>query len=48
VIATPKAGTPEHVREDCDALEIKLTKEDLHDLDEAFPPPGEPEPLEMI
>ena len=48
VIAIPKAGTPEHVRENCDALEIKLTKEDLHELDEAFPPPREPQPLETI
>jgi diketogulonate reductase-like aldo/keto reductase len=48
VIAIPKAGTPEHVREDYDALEIKLTKEDLRELDEAFPPPREPQPLEMI
>jgi diketogulonate reductase-like aldo/keto reductase len=48
VIAIPKAGTPEHVREDYDALEVELTKADLHDLDEAFPPPREPQPLEMI
>lgn len=48
VIAIPKAGSPEHVREDYDALEIKLTPEDLHELDEAFPPPREPQPLEMI
>ena len=30
------------------AAEIKLTPEDLHELDEAFPPPREPQPLEMI
>lgn len=48
VIAIPKAGTPEHVREDYDALELRLTKEDLAELDEAFPPPREPQPLEMI
>lgn len=48
VIAIPKAGSPEHVREDYDAPEIKLTPEDLHELDEAFPPPREPQPLEMI
>ena len=48
VIAIPKAGSPEHVREDHDALAIRLTPEDLHELDEAFPPPREPEPLEMI
>jgi len=48
VIAIPKAGSPEHVREDYDALEIELTPGDLHELDEAFPPPREPQPLEMI
>ena len=48
VIAIPKAGSPEHVREDRDALEIRLTPEDLHELDEAFPPPRAPQPLEMI
>jgi diketogulonate reductase-like aldo/keto reductase len=48
VIAIPKAGSPEHVREDYDALEIKLTTEDLHELDGAFPPPREPQPLEVI
>jgi diketogulonate reductase-like aldo/keto reductase len=48
VIAIPKAGTPEHVREDHDALALKLTPDDLHELDEAFPPPRGPQPLEMI
>jgi diketogulonate reductase-like aldo/keto reductase len=48
VIAIPKAGSPEHVREDFDALEIKLTSADLHELDDAFPPPRESQPLEMI
>jgi diketogulonate reductase-like aldo/keto reductase len=48
VIAIPKAGSPEHVREDYDALEITLTAGDLHELDKAFPPPGEPQPLETI
>jgi diketogulonate reductase-like aldo/keto reductase len=48
VIAIPKAGTPEHVREDYDALELELTEEDLRELDRAFPPPRHPQPLEMI
>lgn len=48
VIAIPIAGSPEHVREDYEALEIELTPQDLHELDEAFPPPREPQPLEMI
>jgi diketogulonate reductase-like aldo/keto reductase len=48
VIAIPKAGTPEHVREDRDALALKLTPDDLQELDEAFPPPRGPQPLETI
>jgi diketogulonate reductase-like aldo/keto reductase len=48
VIAIPKAGRPEHVREDFDALEIRLTREDLQELDEAFPRPPRKVPLEMI
>jgi diketogulonate reductase-like aldo/keto reductase len=48
VIAIPKAGTPDHVREDHGALALRLTKEDLRELDEAFPPPTEHHSLEMI
>ena len=48
VIAIPKAGNPEHVTEDRGALDIRLTSEDLKDLDEAFPPPTKPVPLEII
>jgi len=47
VIAIPKAGTPEHVREDRGALDVHLTKQDLAALDTAFPPPTRPVPLEM-
>lgn len=48
VCAIPKAGTPEHVRENRAALDIRLTKEDFTALDHAFPPPDGPRPLEMI
>ena len=48
VIAIPKAGTPEHVREDHGALGVELTAADLDALDEAFPPPREAQPLEML
>ncbi len=48
VIAIPKAGTREHVREDYDALKLELTKEDLRELDSEFRPPREPQALEMI
>ncbi|MET9225907.1 aldo/keto reductase [Lentzea sp. NPDC003310] len=48
VNAIPKAGSPEHVRENARALELRLTDQDLADLDDAFPPPAGPEPLEML
>ena len=48
VIAIPKAGTPEHVRENVAALAVRLTDGDLAHLDRAFPPPDGPRPLEMI
>jgi diketogulonate reductase-like aldo/keto reductase len=48
VIAIPKASSPAHVRDNHAALELKLTEEDYVELDNAFPPPQGPEPLEMI
>jgi diketogulonate reductase-like aldo/keto reductase len=48
VIAIPKAGAPKHVEENHGALDIQLTHEDLDDLNRAFPPPAEPQPLEML
>jgi diketogulonate reductase-like aldo/keto reductase len=48
IIAIPRAGTPEHVREDRAAVELHLTEEDLKALDREFPPPSRKQPLEMI
>jgi diketogulonate reductase-like aldo/keto reductase len=48
VATIPKAGTPEHVRENRGAYELQLTEEDLAVLDRAFPPPAEPRPLEVL
>jgi len=48
VIAIPKASSPAHVRENRAALELRLTEEDFSVLDDVFPPPQGPEPLEMI
>jgi diketogulonate reductase-like aldo/keto reductase len=48
VIAIPRAGSPDHVRENASAVAISLTSRDLADLDRAFPPPTEPRALEMI
>ena len=48
VIAIPKAGKSKHVRENFGALELKLTKQDLSELDQAFLPPTKRVPLETI
>jgi len=48
VIAIPKATRQEHVRQNVAALDIKLTPQDLADLDRAFPPPMRKRGLEMI
>lgn len=47
-IAIPKAASEKHVRENRDALAVRLSAQDLAVLDFAFPPPGGPAPLEMI
>jgi diketogulonate reductase-like aldo/keto reductase len=48
VIAIPKAGRAEHLRENSAALDIALTAEELAELDKAFPPPSGPQPLETL
>jgi diketogulonate reductase-like aldo/keto reductase len=48
VIAIPKASSQDHVRQNVAALDIKLTGEDLTELDRAFPPPTRKRGLEMI
>src|SRR5213075_2967145 len=48
VIAIPKAGNAQHVRENREALNVQLSEEDLKLLDELFEPPTEKIPLEMI
>ena len=47
IVAIPKATNLDHVRENIGALEIRLTDEDLAELDRAFPPPQKKIPLEM-
>jgi diketogulonate reductase-like aldo/keto reductase len=44
----PKAGTPEHVRENRAALDLRLTREDVAVLDRAFAPPAGPQPLATL
>lgn len=48
VIAIPRAGTPDHVRENREAADLRLTAEDLEELDAASPPPRAKRPLEML
>ena len=48
VIAIPKASTEAHVRDNAASLKIKLTKEDLTDLDREFPPPKSKTSLPML
>lgn len=48
VIAIPKSGRIERVRENRAALDVVLSSDDLAELDQAFPPPRRKIPLEMI
>jgi len=48
VIAIPKASKEKHVRDNVRSIEIKLTNEDLADLDREFPPPKSKKPLPML
>ena len=48
VMAIPKAGHPERVRENHGALDVALTPQDLAELDAAFKPPTRKIPLEML
>lgn len=48
MIALPKAGTVEHVRENRAAADLVLNDADVAALDAAFPPPRARGPLEML
>ena len=48
VITIPKAGNPEHVRENRGALDIQLTSKDLRDLFDVFEPPAHKVALEVL
>lgn len=48
VNAIPRAGTPLHVRQNAAARDIELTRDNLHALDRAFPPPNRARPLEVL
>lgn len=48
VIAIPKASNVKHVRDNAGSIKVKLTKEDLNDLDREFPPPKSKKSLPML
>jgi diketogulonate reductase-like aldo/keto reductase len=48
VIAIPKASDKNHVRDNARSMNIKLTEEDLTDLDREFAPPKTKQPLPML
>ncbi|MDB6111970.1 MAG: aldo/keto reductase [Pedosphaera sp.] len=48
VIAIPKTGHRDRLQEDLGALEHRLTKSQLAELDKLFLPPSGPRPLEML
>ncbi|MYX95258.1 aldo/keto reductase [Streptomyces sp. SID486] len=48
VAAIPRSGSPDHVRENRGAVDLRLPAEALDALDESFPPPSGPTPLEML
>ena len=48
VIAIPKASNEKHVRDNARSVDLNLTKEDLADLDQEFPPPKSKKPLPML
>src|SRR5882757_237303 len=48
VIAIPKASNEKHVRDNAQSIKIKLTGEDLAELDQEFPPPKSKKSLQML
>ncbi|MFE2297062.1 aldo/keto reductase [Streptomyces sp. NPDC059445] len=48
VAGIPRSRSPDHVRENRGAVDLRLPTEALDALDEAFPPPDRPGPLEML
>jgi diketogulonate reductase-like aldo/keto reductase len=48
VISIPKASSPEHVQENAVAAALKLTPEDLAEIDRVHPPPSRKQPLDLL
>ena len=48
IVVIPKAANTAHLADNLDALKVSLTKEQLGELDRAFPSPKGPSSLEML
>jgi len=48
MMVIPKASRKEHVRDNRDALDLRLTSDDIAALDRAFPPPKGATALGML
>jgi diketogulonate reductase-like aldo/keto reductase len=48
IVSIPKAGSPEHVRENAASRELKLSAEDIAAIDAAYPPPRRRQSLAML
>jgi len=48
VIAIPKASDKRHIRDNARSTDIELTKEDLAEIDQAFPPPKSKQDLPTL
>jgi diketogulonate reductase-like aldo/keto reductase len=48
IAAIPRSSDPDHTRENARARDVQLTEQDVAALDEVFPPPTGPRPLEML
>ncbi len=48
VVSIPKASSTDHVSDNHQALQIRLSPEDLQAIDAEFPPPRRKRPLEML
>jgi diketogulonate reductase-like aldo/keto reductase len=48
IVAIPRSSSTAHVRENHGALGITLSRRDLEEIDRAFPPPKDAQPLEVI
>jgi diketogulonate reductase-like aldo/keto reductase len=48
MIAIPRAGSLEHVRDNAAAFEVQLDADDERLLDQAFPPPRAHRALEVL